>query len=68
MAKAKQTNNPESGASTDQIPSSDLAVEATKGGRTRKAKYILLYSTFLLKETKHELIGEPVMTESGRQQ
>jgi hypothetical protein len=39
-----------------------------KVGRTRKAKYITLYSSFLLKETKHELIGEPVVTEAGRQQ
>ncbi len=36
--------------------------------RVRKAKYITLYSTFLMKETKHELIGEPVVTESGRHQ
>lgn len=36
--------------------------------RTRRAKYITLYSPFLMKETKHELIGEPVETENGRQQ
>ncbi len=36
--------------------------------RTRRAKYITLYSPFLMKETKHELIGEPVETDSGRQQ
>ncbi|MBN9398739.1 MAG: hypothetical protein J0I17_01055 ['Candidatus Kapabacteria' thiocyanatum] len=34
----------------------------------RKAKYILLYSPFLMRETKHELIGEPLETENGRQQ
>ncbi len=34
----------------------------------RKAKYITLYSPFLMKETKHELIGEPMETENGRQQ
>ncbi|MCO6465928.1 MAG: hypothetical protein J5I53_04850 [Bradyrhizobiaceae bacterium] len=41
-----------------------VAVKKTK----RKAKYITLYSPFLMKETKHELIGEPVETENGRQQ
>ncbi len=34
----------------------------------RKAKYIVLYSPFLMKETKHELIGEPIETDNGRQQ
>jgi hypothetical protein len=34
----------------------------------RKAKYITLYSPFLMKETKHELIGEPMETENGLQQ
>lgn len=36
--------------------------------RTRRAKYITIYSPFLMKETKHELIGEPVETKEGRQQ
>jgi hypothetical protein len=36
--------------------------------RSRRAKYITLYSPFLMKETKHELIGEPVETDKGRQQ
>ncbi len=36
--------------------------------RSRRAKYITLYSPFLMKETKHELIGEPIETENGRQQ
>lgn len=36
--------------------------------RTRRAKYITIYSPFLMKETKHELIGEPIETEVGRQQ
>lgn len=36
--------------------------------RTRRAKYIVLYSPFLMKETKHELIGEPIETETGRHQ
>jgi hypothetical protein len=39
-----------------------------KRGRSRRAKYITLYSSFLMKETKHELIGEPVVTETGRHQ
>ncbi len=36
--------------------------------RSRRAKYITLYSPFLMKETKHELIGEPIETNKGRQQ
>lgn len=36
--------------------------------RSRRAKYITLYSPFLMKETKHELVGEPIETESGRHQ
>lgn len=36
--------------------------------RSRRAKYITLYSPFLMKETKHELIGEPIETENGRHQ
>ena len=36
--------------------------------RSRRAKYITLYSPFLMRETKHELIGEPIETEKGRQQ
>ncbi len=40
----------------------------TKKKRTRRAKYITLYSSFLMKETKHELIGEPVITKDGKQQ
>jgi len=36
--------------------------------RTRRAKYIVLYNQFLMKETKHELIGEPIETPEGRQQ
>jgi len=39
-----------------------------KKARARKAKYITLYSSFLMKETKHELIGEVVVTEKGKQQ
>lgn len=36
--------------------------------RSRRAKYITLYSPFLMRETKHELIGEPIETENGRLQ
>ena len=36
--------------------------------RSRRAKYITLYSPFLMRETKHELIGEPIETDKGRQQ
>ncbi|MCL5990500.1 MAG: hypothetical protein M1419_00145 [Bacteroidetes bacterium] len=36
--------------------------------RSRRAKYLTLYSPFLMKETKHELIGEPIETEKGRHQ
>jgi len=46
----------------------DGNLKTSKKGRTRKAKYVSLYSNFLMKETKHELIGEPVITESGKQQ
>lgn len=41
---------------------------AGKKKKVRRAKYILLYSPFLMKETKHELIGEPIETPHGRQQ
>jgi hypothetical protein len=36
--------------------------------RSRRAKYITLYSPFLMKETKHELIGEPIESDKGRHQ
>lgn len=36
--------------------------------KIRRAKYITLYSPFLMKETKHELIGEPIDSPLGRQQ
>ncbi len=39
-----------------------------KKRKPRRAKYIMLYSPFLMKETKHELIGEPIETPQGRQQ
>ncbi len=42
--------------------------EVTPKKRSRRAKYITLYSPFLMKETKHELIGEPIETETGRHQ
>lgn len=41
---------------------------ATKVRRARKAKYVKLFSPFLMKETKHELIGEPMESGEGRRQ
>lgn len=41
---------------------------AMRAKRTKKVKYIKLYSPFLMKETKHELIGEPMESEAGRRQ
>lgn len=34
----------------------------------RRAKYITIYSPFVMKETKHELVGEPIETPNGRMQ
>jgi hypothetical protein len=47
-----------------------ISTESTlkKPRSTRRTKYVTIYSSFLMKETKHELIGEPVITESGRHQ
>ncbi len=36
--------------------------------KVRRAKYITIYSPFVMKETKHELVGEPVETPQGRMQ
>jgi hypothetical protein len=44
----------------------DVVVEKTEKKRTRKAKYITVYSPFLMRETKHELMGEPIEQEAGR--
>ncbi len=44
-----------------------MAVQ-TRKRRTRKAKYIVLHSPFLMKETKHELIGDPIVHAGARQQ
>jgi hypothetical protein len=41
---------------------------AAKVRRARKAKYVKLFSPFLMKETKHELIGEPMESAEGRRQ
>ncbi|RPI68414.1 MAG: hypothetical protein EHM43_04965 [Ignavibacteriae bacterium] len=51
-------------AASTKTAETTTAVKRTK----RKAKYIVLYSPFLMKDTKHELIGEPLETEQGRQQ
>ncbi len=44
------------------------AAKEVKRPRKRKPKYILLYSPSLMKNTKHELIGEAVEGDNGRQQ
>ncbi len=41
---------------------------AKRRRRSRKNKYITLYSPFLMQETKHELIGEPIESEDGKHQ
>ena len=46
----------------------EVVVEKKEKRRTRKAKYIVIYSPFLMRETKHELIGEPMEQETGRTQ
>jgi len=45
-----------------------IEIPVAKKKSKRKAKYIVLYSPFLMRETKHELIGEPIEHEHGRQQ
>lgn len=39
-----------------------------KPRQRRKAKYVVLYSPFLMRETKHELVGEVIESDNGRQQ
>ncbi len=36
--------------------------------KAKKAKYITIFSPYLMKETKHELVGDPVETPQGRMQ
>jgi hypothetical protein len=55
-------------ANTDTTATAAAPAKKPRESRARRAKYVTLYSNFLMKETKHELIGEPVITESGRQQ
>ncbi|MCS7000353.1 MAG: hypothetical protein RML15_06690 [Bacteroidota bacterium] len=45
-----------------------MAEAEVKKRRRRARKYITLYSPFLMKETRHELIGEVMETEQGRMQ
>lgn len=45
-----------------------MAEQDVSKRKRRTRKYITLYSPFLMKETKHELIGEPIETEQGRMQ
>lgn len=42
-----------------------MAEADVKKRRRRTRKYITLYSPFLMKATRHELIGEPIETEEG---
>lgn len=51
------------------LPDGASMADADVKKRKRRArKYITIYSPFLMKETKHELIGEPMETEQGRMQ
>jgi hypothetical protein len=45
-----------------------MAEAEAKKRRRRARKYITIYSPFLMKETRHELIGEVMETEQGRMQ
>ncbi|MCX8051153.1 MAG: hypothetical protein N3B17_04580 [Chlorobi bacterium] len=45
-----------------------MAEAEVKKRRRRARKYITIYSPFLMKETRHELIGEVMETEQGRMQ
>ena len=68
-AKAAKTTKPKAprakkAAKVVEVDGEEVAPKKTK----RKAKYMVLYSPFLMKETKHELIGEPTETEQGRMQ
>ncbi|MFN4985562.1 MAG: hypothetical protein ACK5BQ_02620 [Ignavibacteria bacterium] len=62
-------------ATTEKAPKAKKAAKVVDGDAEaapkktkRKAKYMVLYSPFLMKDTKHELIGEPTETENGRMQ
>lgn len=64
-------------ATTEKAPKAKKAAKVVDGDveevdapkkTKRKAKYMVLYSPFLMKDTKHELIGEPTETENGRMQ
>lgn len=43
----------------------DERINMARVRRAKKVKYLKLYSPFLMRETKHELIGEPMVTETG---
>ncbi len=45
-----------------------MAETEVKKRRRRARKYITIYSPFLMKDTRHELIGEVMETEQGRMQ
>lgn len=62
MAAAKKS------AKAKVVEPADEEIDVKPKKSKRKAKYITVYSPFLMKETKHELIGEPIETENGRKQ
>ena len=55
-------------AGTKKAAETESTETVAKKKTKRKAKYITIYSPFLMKDTKHELIGEPLETDNGRQQ
>lgn len=66
-AKATTTKAPKAKKTAKVVEGDVEEVDAPKKTK-RKAKYMVLYSPFLMKDTKHELIGEPTETENGRMQ
>jgi hypothetical protein len=68
-SKAATTKSPKAKKVTAKVIDSvdSDGVEAPKKTK-RKAKYMVLYSPFLMKDTKHELMGEPTESEAGRMQ
>ena len=65
-SKAATTKTSKAKKATAEVVDAD-GVEAPKKTK-RKAKYMVLYSPFLMKDTKHELMAEPMETEGGRMQ
>ena len=63
-AATTKTSKSKKAASEDADVEDVAAPKKTK----RKAKYMVLYSPFLMKDTKHELMGEPTESDAGRMQ